>query len=215
MLQSTERASFDARFNTLWGIDASSILPQRDRASHDITNVKAGGVIKIGGEVFVVTSTATYTETNDKYTKDKGYVSTELVLYSLKSGKTHYLDWDVDDEISVSFTELKLSSSDMNHRLRDDEGQPFDINKDVDEACERKWPVMFDRKNYDFDDWWAFRFDSSDGRSEVGYMYEFGSKQTGWLTIEGWKDGKKWEYEGYFSRDLPPASIEVLSVGSN
>lgn len=212
---SSERRTFDARFALLGSIDPATVIAINDRHAHSIEGVGIGGVLRIGGEEFVVEKTAVVTETTDKYKKKKGaYVSTELVMRSLKTGELRYIDWAIDDEIEISFTARKLEADEMNRRLHDDEGQPFDIDEDIDEACERKWPIMFDRKTYPFDDWWSFIYESSDGRQERGCMYEFGSKSKGWLTIEGWKDAEgKWDYEGYLSDDIVPGSIEVISTG--
>lgn len=217
MLSTTERMAFDARFAALAAVDQHSVIAEGDRHAHSIKDVGAGGVIRVSGETFVVKSTATYTETNDSYKKPKkgAYQVTELVLFSLKTGNTRYIEWVVDDELEVSFTDRKLSTSEMNRYLQDDEGQPFDIDEDIDEACENKWAVMFKSKTYDFDSWWSFIYQASDGRSEKGCMYEFGSKELGWLTVEGWDDKGKWDYEGYLSADISPSIVEVIVVGGD
>lgn len=214
MLTPGERRRFDARFSKLWEIDPTSIIPQRERHQASIMDVKIGGVIRLKGAVYVVTKTATYTETNDKYTKDKEYVATELVLFSFKTGETHYLEWAVDDEVDISFVERKLTKDELNRRLRDDEGAAFDVDDDIDECAEREWGVQFNRRLYDYDDDWACRYDDSDGRSYQAYIYEFGSDVVGWLTIEAWKDGSNWEYEGYLSETIAEDDVEVVSTGS-
>ena len=213
MLEPTERRGYDAQFAALFSIDPGLVIAESDRHAKSIKDVGIGGVIRFDRKVYVVQKTATYTETNEKYTKDKGYIATELVLFCLATGETHYIEWAEDDGLEISFVERKLTKNEMNRRLHDDEGQPFDIDEDIDEACEKGWGIMFDRRLYDFDDWWPARFDSSDGRSHQAYIYEFGSEEVGWLSIEGWKDGKGWDYEGYLSQTVSEREVEIISLG--
>lgn len=209
-----ERSGFDKRLAAIRTVKPQAVIPADNRYQYDLSHVGIGGVLKINGEVFVVKSTATYTETNDKHTKDKDYVATELVLFSLRTGETRYIEWEIDDELEISFTERKLSTIEVRNRLRDDEGEAFDIDEDIDECVEEGWPVMFDGVEYPYDDDWACRYNSSDGRSFNAYIYEFGSEDVGWLTVEGWEDGDNWDYEVYLSRNISPSEIEVISLGS-
>ena len=144
---------------------------------------------------------------------NKDYVVHELVLRSLTTGAIRYIEWSHDDELEISLTEQKLSSADVRRRLKDDEGQEFSIDEDLDEVAEEAWPIRFDLKTYDYDDDWAFRFRSSDGRTHTGHLYEFGTEAQGWLTIEAWKDGKDWEYQVFLSSDVHPNQIQVLALG--
>lgn len=215
MLKSPERRGFDAKFAALFSIDPDSVIAESDRHAKSIKDVGIGGVIRFDRKVYVVQKTATYTETKEDYSaKKKPYVATELVLFCLATGETHYIEWAEDDGLNISFVERKLTKDEMNRRLHDDEGKPFEIDEDIDEACENKWGIMFDRRLYGFDDWWPARFDSSDGRSYKAYLYEFGSDEIGWLTIEGWKDGKGWDYEGYLSQTVSEREVEIISLGN-
>ncbi len=213
MLSTTERASFDARFATLFAIDPTSIIKIDDRHATTIDKVGVGGVIRLGGEVFVVQKTATYVEIDEKTDKDGDYTVTELVLLSLKTGETRYLEWSIDDEIEISFTERKLSTAELNRELRDDEGNAFDVDEDIDECANNGWGIRLNGRTYHYDDDYSVRYAASDGRSGKVTMYEFGDDSVGWLTIEAWKGNSGWEYEGYLSKTISNNAIEVLSVG--
>lgn len=216
MLKNAERRAFDARFSALWSIDATSILPQSARHGASITEVKKGGVLRIKNEVFVVQATATLTETDDAFKKMKDYVSTELVLFSLATGETRYLEWDRDDVVGVSFTERKLSKNDVSRSLKYDDGEFVDLD-DFDEIIEEEEDLRFDGENYVYDDDWPALFVSSDGRTGKVYIAEFGDEMTGWLTIEAWwQEGTKdqWDYEVYLSFDLRHSDLEVISTGA-
>ena len=213
MLKTAERMGFDARFAVLFAVDPQAVILESERHAHTIDKVGVGGVIRVGGETFVVQKTATYIETNEKHTKDRGYVVTELVLFSLKTGETRYIEWALDDELDISFTQRKLTNVELNRELRDDEGAAFDVHEDIDECVDQGWSIRLGGVEYPYDDDWACRFNSSDGRAHNAHIYEFGSTAVGWLTIEGWESGKGWEYEGYLSQTIPARSIEVISLG--
>ena len=210
MLSTIERASYDARFATLFAIDPRTIIKMSDRHAATIDKVGVGGVIRIGGETFVVQKIAKYVETNEEGTKDLDYNVTELVLLSLKTGETRYIEWSVDDEIEISFTERKLSAPELARELRGLDGDTVDIDEEIDDID----GFRFNGRDYAYDDDYPCRYSASDGRSGKATMYEFGSDEVGWLTIEAWKNGDEWEYEGYLSRALPARSIEVISIGA-
>lgn len=216
MLDQTERTGYDARFAALWSVDPVAVIPPSNRHAVSVTAMKPGGMLRIGSEVFVVTKTATTTETDDKFKKTKDYIVTELVLFSLQTGETRYLEWVVDDGVEITLTERKLSQKEISQRLTYDDGEIVDVD-DMDEIVEKKWELVFQGKTYDYDDDWPALYQSSDGRKSMVYSYEFGDAKTGWLTVEAWSaDGKEsgmWDYEVYLSRDLAPSQIEVIVTG--
>ncbi len=216
MLEQAERSRFDARFSALWSIKPETVIPAQNRHAASLDEVGIGGVVRIAGNAYVVTKTATCTETDDTFKKNKSYVVTELTLFSLRTGETRYLEWAVDDEFEISFTERKLTKAEVGQRLRYDDGEVVDLD-DMDEIVEKEWEVVFAGTTYDYDDDWAARYKASDGRTGFVYFYEFGDSSTGWLTVEAWsddgKEGGAWEYEVYLSHDLPASSIEIISKG--
>jgi Holliday junction resolvase len=215
MLDQAERSRFDARFAALFSVNPEAVVPSAERHALSITKVGVGGVIRIASEVFVVQKTATYTETDAKFKVAKDYQVTELVLFSLKTGETRYIEWSVDDEVEISFTERKLGRSDLG-RFTYDDGEAIDLD-DMDEIAENEWEVVLNGKTYDYDDDWPARYVASDGRKSCVYFYEFGTSEMGWLTVEAWSnDGKEageWEYEVFVSRNLAAASVEIISLG--
>lgn len=216
MLEQHERTRFDARFATLWAIDPETVIAANQRHAASLAEVRKGGVVRISGNAYVVTKTATCTETDDKFKKDQSYVVTELTLFSLRTGETRYLEWAVDDEFEISFTERKLTKAEIGQRLKYDDGEVVDLD-DMDEIVEKEWEVVFAGTTYDYDDDWPARYAASDGRTGFVYFYEFGDSARGWLTVEAWsedgKEGGAWEYEVYLSHDLLPSSVEIISKG--
>jgi hypothetical protein len=216
MLEQAERSRFDARFAALWQIKPEAVIPNHDRHAASLAEVGVGGVVRIAGNVYVVTKTATYTETDDKYKKRLDYVVTELVLFSLKTGETRYIEWAIDDELEISFTERKLTKAEIGQRLKYDDGEVVDLD-DMDEVVDKEWEVVFAGTTYDYDDDWPARYAASDGRTGFVYFYEFGDSTKGWLTLEAWsndgKEGGTWEYEVYLSHDLSASAVEIISKG--
>lgn len=202
------------------GIDPVSVIPEDQRHALSVKDVLIGGVIRLSGEVFVVKGTATYTETKNSYKampKGKAYVATELVLFSLKTGETRYIEWGIDDELEVSFTERKIARSELGRSLTYDDGEVVDLD-DADEIVDKEWELVFKGRTYHYADDWPCRYKSSDGRDFFAYMYEFEADNGHQLTIEGWSstgsEEDDWEYEVYLSHNVDPASVEVISTGA-
>lgn len=214
MLSISERTSFDARFATLFAIDPKTIIPAGQRHATTIDKVGKGGVVRLGGETFVVQNMATYVEVDEKTGRDGDYTVTELVLLSLKTGETRYLEWSIDDEIEISFTERKLSTAELNRELRDEEGNAFDVDEDIDECADNGWGIKLNGRTYYYDDDYPVRYKAADGRSGKATMYEFGDDTVGWLTIEAWETNSGWEYEGYLSKTIKSVALEIISIGS-
>lgn len=210
MLKNPERTSFDARFARLYSIDAQTILTQQLRHSYTIDKVGLGGVMRIGGETYLVQKTAVYKELSENRKKTLDYTVTELVLIALHTGAIRYIEWAIDDELEISFTERKLSTGDLNSQLRHADGSTLDIDEEIDDLEDG---LLFNGQTYRYEDDWPCHYTSSDGRSHQATIYEFGSDRIGWLTIEAWGEGEEWEYEGYLSETIHPTSIEVLSTG--
>lgn len=217
MLADAERRAFDARFARLWGINPQNVIPPASRHAVSIEGVGKGGVLRFNGELYVVEGMATYVETDSQYkAKTNGDVVTELVLFSLKNGVTRYLEWVKDDGVEISFTERKLTRAEIGNRLQYDDGESVDLD-DMDEVIEKEEDIVFMGTTYPYDDDWASRYESSDGRKGCVYFYEFGDPNVGWLTVEAWSENGReeggWEYEAFLSHDVPPTLIEVISNG--
>lgn len=200
-------------------IDPVSVIHPNERHAKSIKDVGMGGVIRLDGEVFVVRATSTLTQTKDDYKalpKNKAYVATEFTLFSLKTGEVRYIEWGIDDELEISFTEAKISRADLRNRLKYDDGEVVDVD-DVDEIIEEEEDLVFNGRTYHYSDDWPAKFKSSDGRAFYAYLYEFEDANGHQLTIEGWsndgdEDGE-WEYEVFLSRPVDPLSVEIISLG--
>lgn len=217
-MEMSVRTDFDARFAAAQEI--ANVIPARQRHTKSIKDVGKGGVIRLDGEVFVVKETATYTETKGDYTPKsagKAYVSTELVLFSLRTGETRFIEWGVDDVLEVSFTERKIPNRELRGRLKYDDDEAVYLS-DADEIVKQKWDLIFNRQTYSYEDDWPCLFSSTDGREYFAYMYEFEDEDSHQLTIEAWSDdgdeNGDWDYEVYLSRGIPPTEVEVISTGN-
>ncbi len=209
-----EKQNFARRLSEIRKIE--KIIPSEKRAEHDIRDIAVGGVLSLYGKTYRVLAVATYTETDDLYAKEKSYVATEYTLFCLETGETHYIEWGVDDEVEISFTQKKLSRSAVHRNLAYDDGEIVDVD-DMDEIFQKGWDVIYDGTTFSPEDDWPARYVSDDGRSLYVYFYEFESARGEQLTVEAWSDEPdddgKWEYEIYLSSDVSTNSVQILSLG--
>ena len=168
-------------------------IPPNDRFKHSIKDVKVGGFIWVVDKVFSITEQYLY--------KDNGDQWVEFKLYSCSDGKTFYLEWDEDDEITVSLTteivkfkDLKIDEDDLEEMDEEEEGE-----------------IKFRGKTYSYDDSYKATFYRDQGaKGESLYIYEFETEDDEFLTIEEW-DGE--DYEAFTGSVIPPGEIEVLALG--
>ncbi len=212
-LSTRERQTFANRLGLIRSIEPSSVLVDAQRASHDLREVKQGGVIKFNGHTYVVTGINTITECNKGFDKEKDSVTTELILKDLASGETRYIEWYVDDELEIYFTEEKLNGRRLSFAYDDDE--EFDMPSEIENVVKKEWEVKVGGVLYDYDDDSYGIFRSSDGREGKVRLYEFGDDSVGWLTIEKWIEGDgDVDYEVFYASTVHPSSIEVISLGT-
>jgi hypothetical protein len=212
MLDTSERQRFDLRFAEIRQIDPAKIILPAERSRHSIKDVGVGGVLRFEGKNYRVTATGVYRETDDSFRREKQYFVTELTLFCLENGETHFIEWEIDDRLEVCFTTRELAAKALCYDNR--EAVSFD---DMDEMAEEEETLVLDGVTYDYDDDWSAKWRASDGRSSCVFMVEFGNARAGWITIEGWSDDGEengdWEYQAFHSVDVAPTSIELISLG--
>jgi hypothetical protein len=212
MLDVGERQRFDIRFAEIRRIDPARILNPQKRANYSIKDAGAGGILRFNGKTFRVASTSVYQETDDHFRRQKPDRVTELTLFCLESGETHYIEWEIDDQLEVCFTTREISAKELVY----DDKTPVDFD-DIDEMADEEETLVFGGTAYEYDDDWSAKWSAAGGRSACVFMADFGNERSGWITIEAWSDdgdeNGDWEYQAFQSVPITPASIEILSLG--
>ena len=115
MLDVGERQRFDLRFGEIRHINPARILDPKKRLKYSIQDVGVGGVLRFDKKTFRVTATSVYQETDDKFSREKQYFVTELALFCLETGETHYIEWEIDDQLEICLTTRELSAKDLSY----------------------------------------------------------------------------------------------------
>jgi hypothetical protein len=211
MLDTGERQRFDLRLAEIRKINAASIISSGNRAPYSIKDVGIGGILRFENKTYRIVATSVYRETDDRFQREKQFITTELTLFCLETGGTHYIEWSIDDVLEICFTTRELSAKELCY----DNHEKVSLD-DIDEMAEEEEILLLDGATYSYDDDWSAKWRSSDGRSSCVFMVDFGSNR-GWITIEAWsEDGDEngdWDYQAFHSIDVAPSSIEIISLG--
>jgi hypothetical protein len=211
MLDTGERQRFDLRLAEIRKIKPADIISPGSRAQSSIKDVGLGGVIRLDRKTFRVVATSTYRETDDSFRREKQYLVTELTLFCLETGETHFIEWAIDDTLEICFTTRELSAKELCY----DNKERVSLD-DIDEMAEEEEILVLDGATYNYDDDWSAKWRASDGRSSCVFMVDFKSNR-GWITIESWSDDGSedgdWDYQAFHSVDIAPTSIEVVAPG--
>lgn len=214
LLTVQQKRQFDQQFERIRSLDPMSVVPENERYRLTIEDVKFGGVLKIDGNHFMVTTIGSYTEMADEsYNKPIEGQWFELKLFCLETGEVKFLEWEEDDEIEMSTTVKKVDFQD----LKDDMGDPIDED-DLEEIVDKEESILYAGTTYAYSDDYPVVFwrDVNDSESEKlnVYFYDFKGNETESLTIEEWQLGRdKYSYDIFISRSLDPNSVEVLVKG--
>lgn len=203
-----------ARLDRIRSIDASRVVPERERHRRTIKDVLKGGAIRLDGVAYVVVGVSTYIETNESFSKERDSKWYELRLSSLATGETAWIEWEEDDDLVISRTTQTLSFRD----LSDDEGVDIDED-DLDQIVNDNDTVYFGGREYAYLDDYAARYlrdgEGRDTKGDKVYFYDFISKAGETLTIEEWKDGKNdYSYELFLSQQVPASLIAIIALGT-
>jgi hypothetical protein len=182
-----------------------------ERHNCDITDVKVGGFLSFRKQNWKVLEKSKYEEVKwEKFGKKKNpEVTHELKLFSLKTGEIVYLEYSVDDELSIYITEKEVKLRDLNLS-----------RTALDEISEEEEGVVTYNGNffdYNDDESWAalyFKDESSTNGLKVRF-YEFENSSNQTLTVELWQDedeSERPDREAFLSSELLSSEIVVLQI---
>jgi len=192
-------------------VDPADIVPKADRHQYTIEQVCVGGVVSIDSTYYRVVDISTYTGMDEEFKRSLRFGWKELKLLNLTDGKTTYVEWEKDDGLEVSLTTGQVALRDLQHR-----GERLNVLK-IDDVADREESLWLSGVEYKYEDDYAARYarGSKGGRgnkAEYVYFWDFVSSSGICITIEGWRDGGRVDYEAYTSWSLPPNRIEIVSL---
>lgn len=192
-------------------------LPNQERHTLDITAIKQGGYLELDKQTWKVSNIFLYLDVkwSNFQPRKKDYWVTELELYSLNTGKTLYVEWEIDDELEICQTDALVKMRDIEFEGKSLRRSDLDYIADEEEGEVTHNGVRYE---YSEDDTWAGLFikvhDSKEGIPMRAY--EFESKDGKFLTIEAWhEDGdERPDREAFLSHQIDSQTIGVLQIGS-
>jgi len=190
----------------------TNIIDKSKRYEYDIKNLKINSYVSINDEIFIVEELSIYKEVKWSSFKEKNnpFIINELKLFSLKNGRTMYVEWSFDDKIEIYQTVKEVKFKDIKYDGRN-------INsKDLEEISENEFGyIQYENISYAYDDneTMSAKYTSDRFKNVKMRMYEFYSTiKDENLTLEVWYDSEKSEKEGYISKEVLSSNIEVLKI---
>ncbi len=203
---------YKARFNA---VRAIAINSDGARPTGNITTVEKGGHIALDSQCYQIVKTSRYLDVRwkDFSKRKKDYWVTELTLFNVLTGETSHIEWEIDDELEVSFTLERISLL----NVKFDKGHlKYSDLEAIAEEEEGTVSYKGDNFHYDEDETWAaLYYGNDDDEPQKVRMFEFSGDGDKGLTIELWEDeGSKPEKEAFISVDIKPGSISVIQLKS-
>lgn len=203
------------RLNAIRGLNP---LSPTKCAEINIQSVHKGGYFDLDGQTWLVERVNRYLDVKWKNFKKRSqeYWVTELKLFSLNTGNTTYLEWEVDDELEICQTDSEIKLRDIQYG-----GKPITHNDIAFIEDEEYGQVNVNGRTFHYsdDDTWAglFYSDTSPDKEIPVRCYEFESDDNQYLTIELWQGAKseRPEREAFISHSVKGSSIQILQIGSN
>jgi len=201
--------------NRLKAIRGLNPVAEKDRSQLDITSLNKGGYIDLNGETWKVINKSMYLDVkwNNFKRRKNDYWITELELFSLNTGESTYIEWEIDDNLEICQTDAMI-------KLRDIQYNGKNINrKDLEYiADEEEGEVSVDGTTYAYseDDTWAGLFykDTTEKEGIPMRAYEFEANNGKCLTVETWHEDNddRPEREAFLSHPIKSQSIVVLQI---
>lgn len=193
-------------------------LPDAEKKQLDITKLKKGGYLELDDQTWKITNVFLYLDVkwDDFKPRKKDYWVTELELFSLETGQSIFVEWEIDDKLEVCQTDSLVKIRDIQFDGKTISRADLDYIADEEEGT-----VIYQGVDYFYseDDTWAGRFIKADGSKEGIPMrsYEFESDSDTFLTIETWHedDDERPQREAFISHEIKSKSISVLQVEAN
>lgn len=181
-----------------------------------IQQLKVGGFIEFDDATFKVMAVSKYLEVKwgNFKKKKREYWVTELQLLNLLSGEKSFIEWEFDDELEISKTlsQIKLTAITC--------GSAPLTRKHLDDIAEEEHgTVHYQGVDYHYsedDTWAALYYPRVESEPLQVRLYEFGSADDQYLTIELWQDeDSKPEREAFISMELSHKEISILQIASS
>ncbi len=172
-----------------------NVLPNKKR--HVITkeSLSKAAFLRIGSETFSVVEKFKF--------KEGRWVWFELKLFSLKDGRTLFLEYEEDDELEITLYDRSPRFKDLNI-----DGRDLEYFDDEEEGS-----FQFEGKTFFYEESdKALRFSDEDPKGESFYYWEFEDEEGEvFLSVEKWDD----EYEVSIGHEVEETEVEILSKRSN
>lgn len=193
-------------------------LSAAEQSKLDITGLKKGGYLELDKQTWKVSNVFLYLDVKwDNFKpRKKDYWVTELELFSLETGKTMYVEWEIDDELEVCQTDALVKMRDIKFEGKSLSRADLEYIADEEEGTVSYQGIDY---AYSEDDTWAGRFTKDKGVKDGIPMraYEFESADDTSLTIETWHedDDDRPQREAFISHQIKSKTIAVLQVGES
>jgi translation elongation factor P/translation initiation factor 5A len=198
-------------------------LPESAQKKLDITALKKGGYVDFDDQTWKVTNIYRYLDVKWKDFKPRkqDYWVTEYELFSLNTGNSIFIEWEIDDELEIYRTDSAIKLRDISFNNATLKQGDLVYIADEEEGVIKHNGIAY---HYNDDDSWAARFfkDDIDLKSldkEAGLpvkIYEFESNNNVSLSIEAWheEDDARPEREAFTSSKVAAKAFHVLQTES-
>jgi hypothetical protein len=164
----------------------------------DLDNLRVGHALEILGDIYVVEDKGVYDE--------DGWKWPELKLKNLNTDETHYLEWELDDELEIYLSTEKVDVEKIGLNNKEDGlSKVKSFNK-----------IELDGVKFKYDDDYTATWD---GKHKVRFFDFYSKKTDQTLAVEYWYEGKDkskgFKVEGYLCHQVRPVSIEIIGEFDN
>ena len=195
LLKPAERTRYDEQFAAIRRMPEP--IPRAERYKASIEDVGVGGYIRFEGKSYAVQGVNVY--------ERQGVRWPELSLFCLNDGKTQYLEWEKEDEISVYVSRESLAFDQVGLRGREHLWE-------LAEAEEGEVRYAGTRFRYHEDSAVTFfRDGSAEGKGFHQYLFASTDRRM-FVCVEEWGDDDSgYEHNVVLSGYLDPKAIEVVA----
>ena len=204
---------YKARLDAIRGLNPAPML-QREKLN--IRDVKKGGYLELNNQTWKVVNVFLYLDVKwaNFSRRNKDYWVTELELFSLETGESTFVEWEIDDQLEICQTEKLVKMKDISFN-----GKALSHSDLEFIAEEEEGEVTVDGVTYIYidEDSWAGLFFKARGEKEgIPFRsYEFESEDNKYLSVEAWHEDvndDKPEREAFISHSIKPAEISILQA---